>query len=50
MGNSKITIIIVMSIVMNRLVAVHFYLKTKINQSESNNKSENKHKSDNSDE
>lgn len=36
MGNSKIIIAIVVGIVVIKLVAVHFYLKTKIKQSEEN--------------
>jgi len=34
MGNSKIIIAVVVSIIVLKLIAVHFYLKTKIEQSE----------------
>jgi hypothetical protein len=36
MGNSKIIIAVVVGIIVLKLIAVHFYLKAKINQSEQN--------------
>lgn len=38
MGNSKIIIAIVVSIIVVKLVAVHFYLKTKIKHDQANHK------------
>lgn len=34
MGNSKIIIAVVVGIIVLKLIAVHFYLKTKIKQTE----------------
>jgi len=42
MGNSKIIIVIVVAIVVIKLVAVHLYLKTKINHEETSHKDSDK--------
>ena len=42
MGNSKILIIIVVAIVVIKLVAVHFYLKTKIDKETIDNEKDEK--------